>query len=162
MRKAIGFAVILVLAAVPAMAQKVNIDYAHEFDFDAVKTFQYVSTDESNSKNELMARRIEDMIKKELVEGGLAEVQENPDLFVTYHVTTEERTTYSTSSFGYGGTWGGYYGWGGYPGMTSSTTTAHNYTDGTLIIDAYDAQEKKMVWRGAGGGRGPPGCGCRC
>jgi hypothetical protein len=34
--------------------------------------------------------------------------------------------------------------------MSSSTTTAQNYTDGTLIIDAYDKTDKKMVWRGTG------------
>ena len=35
-------------------------------------------------------------------------------------------------------------------GMGSSTTTARNYTEGTLIIDAYDATDKKMIWRATG------------
>ena len=96
----------------------------------------------------MMANRVMSMIKKELREGGLTEVQENPDIFVTYHFTTEERTSYTTTNFGYGGYHGGWYGWGG--GMGSSTTQQHNYTDGTLIIDAYDAGEKKMIWRGTG------------
>jgi hypothetical protein len=34
--------------------------------------------------------------------------------------------------------------------MASATTYASTYTEGTLIIDAYDAKEKKLVWRGAG------------
>jgi hypothetical protein len=29
-------------------------------------------------------------------------------------------------------------------------TQQHNYTDGTLIIDAYDATDKKMIWRATG------------
>ena len=148
MKKTLGLVFALALFAAPAMAQKVTIDYAHDFDFDSVNTFQYVDTKESNAGNELMAGRIEEMIKKELREGGLNEVTENPDIFVTYHVTTKDRTSYTTSNFGYGGYHGGYYGWGG--GMGTSTTTAHNYTDGTLLIDAYDAKDKKMIWRGTG------------
>ena len=34
--------------------------------------------------------------------------------------------------------------------MGTSQTTARNYTVGTLIIDAYDGQEKKMIWRATG------------
>ena len=34
--------------------------------------------------------------------------------------------------------------------MGTSTTTEYSYTEGTLIIDAYDAAEKKMIWRGSG------------
>jgi len=156
MKKVLGLVIVLGLAATPAIAQKVTIDYAHDFDFESAKTFQYVDTVESNAKNQLMADRIEEMIKKEMREGGATEVTENPDIYITYHVTTEENTRYNTTTMGYGG-YGGYYGgWGGYGGMGgmggmgSSTTTASNYTMGTLIIDAYEPTDKKMVWRATG------------
>jgi hypothetical protein len=148
MKKTLGLMIVLGLAATPAFAQKVNIDYAHDYDFDSIETFQYVDTEESNASNPLMHDRVVAMIKKELREGGATEVGENPDIYITYHITSKERTTYSTTNFGYGGYHGGWNGWGG--GMGTSTTTAHNYTEGTLIIDAYDAKEKKMVWRGTG------------
>ena len=160
MKKALGLVFVLALVATPALAQKVTVDYAHDFDFSGVKTFQYVDTQESNSKNELMAGRIVDMIKKELREGGLTEVQDNPDLYVTYHVTTEEMSSFNTTSMGYGGYggygagWGGYggYGYGGYGagGMASSTTYETKYTEGTLVLDGYDPTDKKLVWRGTG------------
>jgi hypothetical protein len=150
MKKALGFIFVVALVATPAMAQKVNIDYAHDFDFGSIKTFQYVNTEDSNVKgNQMMADRVASMIMKELREGGLTEVQENPDIYITYHFTTQDRTSYSTSSFGYGGYGGGWGGWG-HGGMGTSTTTAHNYTDGTLLIDAYDSTDKKMIWRGTG------------
>jgi hypothetical protein len=149
MKKALGFIFVVALVATPAMAQKVTIDYAHDFDFGSIKTFQYVDTEDSNVKgNQMMADRVASMIMKELREGGLTEVQENPDIYVTYHFTTQDRTSYSTTNFGYGGYGGGWYGWGG--GMGTSTTTAQNYTDGTLLIDAYDSTDKKMIWRGTG------------
>jgi len=156
MKNALGLIIVLGLAATPAMAQKVNIDYAHDFDFSGPETFEYVNTEESNAQNPMMADRIESMIKAKLKAGGATEVTENPDLYITYHVTTEQQTSYTTTSFGYGGYgggWGGYgrYGYGGYGGsMGSSTTTARNYTVGTLIIDAYDGTEKKMIWRATG------------
>ena len=34
--------------------------------------------------------------------------------------------------------------------MGTSSTTARNYTVGTLIIDAYESSEKKMIWRATG------------
>jgi len=156
MKKVLGLVIVLGLAATPAIAQKVTIDYAHDFDFKSAKTFQYVDTQDSNAKNQLMADRIEEMIKKEMREGGAVEVTENPDLYITYHVTSEENTRYNTTTMGYGGYGGHYGGWGGYGGMGggmgmgSSTTTASNYTTGTLIIDAYEPTDKKMVWRGTG------------
>lgn len=149
MKKALGALIVLLLAASPAFAQKVTIDYAHDFDFSAVKTFQYVSPKEDASPNPLMAERIETLIKEKLVEGGLAEVADNPDVYITYHVAAQDQTVYNTTTMGYGGRWGGWRGWGA-SGMASSTTTAHTYTEGTLVIDLYDAREKKMIWRGTG------------
>lgn len=153
MKMTLGLIIFIGLAAVPAFAQKVAIDYAHNVDFDAVKTFQYVDTVESNPEDSLMASRVRGMIITELTDGGLQQVDSDPDLFVTYHYTSAENTQYSTTSFGYGGYGPGWYGWGGYGfggGMASSATTATTYTVGTLIIDAYEPDEKKMVWRGTG------------
>lgn len=151
MKKALGLMFVLALVTLPAMAQTVTIDYAHDFDFDQIKTFQYVAPTPASTESQLMAQRIDSYIIMELKQGGLTQVLENPDMYVTYHVTSKENTNYSTSSFGYGGYMGGWGGWGyGGPGMTSSTTSAYTYTKGTLIVDAYESNEKKMIWRGSG------------
>jgi len=151
MKRALGIAMVALALALPAAAQDVNIDYAHDYDFSKVKTFQYVDAESGIAPNELMHTRIVDAIKAKLVAGGLREVSENPDIVVTYHLSSKENTVYNTTSMGYGGYggyWGGWRGYGG--GMASATTTASTYTEGTLIIDAYDALQKKLVWRGAG------------
>ena len=79
----------------------------------------------------------------ELREGGLAQVASDGDIYVTYHVTTQDNQVFNTTSYGYGGWgpgWGGYgrWGYGYYGGMGSvdSTTRSYTYTDGTLIIAA--------------------------
>ena len=152
MKRVLGLVFLLALVAAPAVAQKVSIDYAHDFDFDSLETFQYVNTEDSNAANQLMDSRIKTAIIRELTEGGLKRVETDPDFLITYHVTTAEKTSYQTTSMGYGGYggyWGGWYGWGA-PGMASTTVSEYNYTEGTLIIDAYDPVEKKMIWRGTG------------
>lgn len=152
MRKALGIAAVALLFALPAAAQKVNIDYAHDYDFSTIKTFQYVESDKDIASNPLMDERIVSAIKSRLAAPGkLKEVAENPDLYVTYHLASKENTVYNTTGFGYGGYggyWGGWRGYGG--GMATATTTATTYTEGTLIIDAFDAAQKKLVWRGSG------------
>ena len=155
MKKTLGLLLILAVMAVPSVAQKVTIDYAHDFDFEQVKTFQYVDTPDSNVGNDLADNRLRDAIIRELKDGGLKQVESNPDLYITYHVTTKENTVFNTTNYGYGGWgpgWGGYGTWGyGYGlGITDSTTRAYTYTDGTLIIDAYEPSKKEMIWRGTG------------
>jgi hypothetical protein len=148
----------LAVVATPSIAQKITIDYAHDFDFSGVKTFTYVDTGDTNAQSDLTNDRIKNAIIEQLTtsEDSLKQVESGGDIYVTYHVTTEDNTVFNTSSFGYGGWgpgWGGYGGWGygGYGGMGgSSTTTATTYTDGTLILDAYEPGEKKLVWRGTG------------
>lgn len=46
--------------------------------------------------------------------------------------------------YGYGA---GYYGMGS--GMGTSTSRVVTYDKGTLVIDIWDANEKKLVWRGS-------------
>ena len=153
MNRFFGVLVVLGLAAAPAFGQKVVLDYAHDFDFKSVKTFQYVDTKDTNIQDSLMADRVVSAIKKELSTHGLSEVQDNPDLLVTYHYSSQDNQVFQTTSMGMGGAgWGAGWGRWGAPGMGmgTSTTRATTYTKGTLVIDLYDPAEKKMVWRGSG------------
>lgn len=158
MKRMLLLVVALAVVATPSIAQKITIDYAHDFDFSGVKTFTYVDTGDTNATSDLTNDRIKNAIIEQLTtsEDQLKQVDSGGDLYVTYHVTTKDNTVFNTSSFGYGGYgpgWGGYGGWGygGYGGMGgSSTTTATTYTDGTLILDGYEPGEKKLVWRGTG------------
>ena len=154
MNRTSGLLAVLILLATPCLAQDITIDYAHDFDFSTVKTFTYVETEDSDMSNELMDNRIEQAVIASMAK-GLEQVEQGGDIYVTYHTVTEDNTVFNTSHYGYGGYgpgWGGYggFGYGGGMGMGSSTTTAHTYTEGTLILDAYDATNKEMIWRGTG------------
>jgi hypothetical protein len=91
-------------------------------------------------------------IEYELTAVGLTKVQANPDVFVTYHTSTEQQVRVNSTSFGYG--FGGYggVGWGhygyGYGGPVSTTTSVDTYDEGTLIVDIWAAANKTLIWRG--------------
>ncbi len=162
MKKVTVLLIALAVVAAPSIAQKITIDYAHDFDFEQVKTFTYVDTPDSNTGNDLADNRIKAKTIAALTQGpgGLKQVDSGGDIYVTFHVTTKDNTVFTTDSFGYGGWgpgWGGYgrYGYGGYgyygAGMGGTTTTrATTYTDGTVILDAYEPSDKQLVWRGTG------------
>lgn len=161
-----GFAVLLFIGC---SSIKVTSDFDTTVDFTQFKTFEYYGWAEESNKilNQLEQERIEDAFGKELKKRGLTGVEkgEGGDLIITLYIVTEQKTstTANTTTTGMGG-YGGYgYGYGGYRGygpaygwggMSHSTTTysENDYTVGTLIIDVYDAKEKKLVWESVGKG----------
>lgn len=140
----------------PAMAQTVNIDYDSEYDPSGNKTFSWVESPKTSlvDINPLLHSRILNGIEYYLTLGGLSEVEENPDVYVTYHASTSEQLILDSTNMGYGypGGWGMYGGGyrGGYRGgyVGTTTTTVRSYQTGTLVVDVWDAKSEKLVWRG--------------
>ncbi len=142
---------VLAAGAVPASAQKVYIDYDRSVDFDQYKTFAWARTTETSLEDTspLMHSQVKNSIEALLSQGGLTQVESDPELYVTYHTEERDEMRLDTTNWGYGfgGGWGWdpYWDWG--PGWTSSTTRAYNYTRGTLILDIWDAEKKELIWR---------------
>ncbi|MEN8250684.1 MAG: DUF4136 domain-containing protein [Bacteroidota bacterium] len=140
---------------------KVVSDHDSSVDFTKFQTFEYHGWAEESNKllTEFDQRRVENAFAGEFAKRGLKLVEENGDLIVTLYIVTEEKTktTASTTTMGMGG-YGSYYGYGpryGWgPSMTSSYTTfdEYDYKVGTLVVDVYDANEKKLVWESSGSG----------
>ena len=141
--------VLLALAASPAAAQKVYVDYDSYADFSQYKTFAWVDTNTTSLKMDYP--EVDSMIKNNieyyLVKGGMSEDLENPDVFVTYHGTTSTQTQFMTSTYGYaygaGWTWGGYWG----PRVVSGSMKTE-FRKGTMMIDIWDAKKKEALFRG--------------
>ena len=144
---------LLCLMAGVALA-KDNVDFDKSVDFTSFHTFQFLPNPEGAlaNANELMDRRVQDMIRQHLVDQGLKEVSENPDLVVSYDASTKENQVLNTTGMGpgmmvgMGPRWGRFGGVGMAGGM--ATTTVSTFTEGTLVIDAFTPDPKKMVWRG--------------
>ena len=147
MRSIIGLAALLIAAS--AWAQQTNVDWDKSADFESYNTFVWVSSDEDLSKSDpLWHDRVVNGITERLVAGGMTELPNNetPNVYVTYFASESQKTRIQTSHMGYG--YGGDFYYGGGMSMGSSTSRVITYGQGTLIIDIWDADEKKLVWRG--------------
>ena len=151
----------LALCAGPVFAQKVYIDYDPDYDGSGVKTFAWKPTSETSIRhtNPLLHSRIVNGIEYYLSLGGAREQESDPDIYVTYHTSTQQEISVNTAHWGYGyprsWTYGG-YGRYGYPYGGASTTTVSKYQKGTLVVDAWDAKSNKLHGLNASG-RSPMG-----
>ena len=160
MKYRVFLVLIAVLIAGPAFAQKIYIDYDKEYDGSNTKTFAWSETKETSlaETEPSLHSLIINTIAEHITASGVKQVDNDPDVYVTYHGSTKEELSLDTTHYGYGvgtmsygryGGYGGYYGryyGGGYGG--SSTTTVRSYLIGTLVVDIWDAKTEKLVWRG--------------
>jgi hypothetical protein len=145
------------LIALPAYAAKPQIQWNKAYDFTKVKTFKWQAPASPSlaETNPFMHKFIEDAIEQELTKVGLTETEGTPDVYVTYHGSTEKEVQLHSDSFGYGmggygmGGWG-FYGYG-MAGPVSTTTRVVEYNKGTLVVDIWDPTMKELVWRGTAG-----------
>jgi len=128
---------LLLLAAAIASAQKVTVEFDQNADFSRYKTFA-IRDGQLNSKNpalnsELVQKRIDADIEKDLTARGLILVTGKPDLNVRYRLGSArrvEREAYPA----------GWRGWG-------TRIVKVPYTEGTLVIDLRDSAMRSLVWR---------------
>jgi hypothetical protein len=120
-------------------AQDVKIDYDKAANFAAIKTFSIkLGTSWGNSISE---KRVMDEFTQALTEKGWKLAPEGQaDAEVMVHGASQTKHNLNTYYSGMGG-----YRWGG---MGTATTTAYEYTVGTLLVDIFDAKSKNLMWRG--------------
>jgi len=140
-------ALLWLILGVPCHAQKVRVDFDRDYDFSAVETYGWVDPVE-REEDPLLHQRLVAAVDYHLTMLGARKVERDPDVWVTYHSDSREEVTISTNTFGYG------YGEGWYWADTADTgrslTTEQRYRVGTLIVDVWTAEEKRLVWRGTG------------
>jgi hypothetical protein len=132
---------------------ELNNDYDQQLDFSQFKTFEWVPSKGSGGGSQisgLIEERIKNAVVDQLTKKGMTQATGDPDVYVAYHVGTQDKVDvtdygYSYGGYGrYGGAYGGPYGAGG------GGISTYNYTEGTLIVDIYDASNKQLAWRGSG------------
>jgi hypothetical protein len=124
---------VFVLAAV-ARADRVTSDYDHAVKFSNYKTFMWIQ--EPESKEPFMKERIMASVSAELTARGMRQVNDGADLAVGANTGIEEKHT-----------WEDYYDgtrWGWDPGLVTKVRT---YEVGTLIVDLFDAERRKLIWQ---------------
>ena len=154
---AITFMTMMVLFMLASCSSlKVNSDYDKTADFSQYKTYSYYGWAENSDKilNQFDKERIEKAFGEEFKKRGLKYVESDGDLVVTLFIVTEQKQQTTATTTNMGGGYGGYYGygpgygWGG--GMSTTSYNTYDYVVGTLVIDVYDAKEKKLVFESIG------------
>jgi hypothetical protein len=92
-----------------------------------------------------MVDRIKSAVNAVLASKGWTEVPSGPDAAVVAIETTYNQQTLDTFYDGFGGGWG----WRGFGGFGDATTTSETYKIGSLVVDIFDANNKKLLWRGS-------------
>lgn len=124
----------------------VRTDYDHQANFKMFHTFSVAHVKTDNPLNEA---RVRNEVTKDLSAKGLRMVDSGGDLVITAVGSTKNKQEYTTfyNDPGFGYYYGGFGGLGS-PGY--STTSVQNYKVGTLILDMYNGESKRLVWRSIG------------
>jgi hypothetical protein len=130
--------ILLLLAAVAALGQKITIEFDQSADFASYRTFA-IHDGQLNSRNpalnsELVKKQIETDIIRSLTARGLTLAQERADLNVRYRFGSARKAELESYPAG----------WRGYG--TRIVRVPH--TEGTLVIDLRDPSTRSLVWRG--------------
>lgn len=130
--------VLALLAAVSALGQKVQIESDQAVDFSRFKTFAInsgrLTSANPSLNNDLVKRRIEADIQKDLQAKGLTFVASGPsDLRV--HYTLGASRGVETEAYP-----AGWRGWG-------TRVVRVPYAEGTLVVDLRDTGTRSLVWR---------------
>jgi hypothetical protein len=140
---------LLFFSALPALAQKVYIDYDHATAFSEYKTFQFRETrDDLRDTAPHLHQTVVEQLRGYAKEGGLEEVESNPDVYVAYYTADRGRLRLVLGNLDY--TYGPSFSLGSYweGGVGTRTPDSFTFKEGTLIIDIWEADGKRLVWRG--------------
>jgi hypothetical protein len=135
---------LLITAAITAtcLFAKTMTDYDRKADFGRYHTYSWVSV---NAQEPLWKDRISSAIDSQLVAKGWSKVDSGGDASIVAVGSTHNQQTFNTwYDGGFGGGWFHRGWWGAGPGMTE--TTVENTPIGTLHIDIFDGQSKKVIW----------------
>lgn len=135
----------LVLFASGCAAIHVSTDYNHRTDFARYHTYSWLKV---KAGSQLWADRIQRDVNAELAAKGWREVPSGGQAAVAAFGATRNQKSLQTFYEGFGPGFGGWY-WGGWgPGTGVATTQVVNTPVGSLTVDIFNAQNKRLIWRG--------------
>ncbi len=140
MKRILIAALAAALAGAACSTLQVSTDFDKSVDFTQYKTFSWHDT--GDIKDDILAKRLENVLSDTLAAKGLKKVDSGGDVWLVVHGRLSKQTQINTYNSGWG------YGYGWYGGMGMQTSTVSEIPVGTLIVDLVDGKKKDMVWRG--------------
>ncbi|HYR89915.1 MAG TPA: DUF4136 domain-containing protein [Terriglobia bacterium] len=135
------FLLSFLLATLSVFARDVSSDYDHRVDFSKYRTYTWIHPPMIDDP--LLRQRVEEAIDRELQKKGLRMASDpgKADLGVVVNGATKEKHTLHTFYDGFPGGWA-WTGWG------DAITTIETYEVGTIVVDLFDMDSRRVVWRG--------------
>jgi hypothetical protein len=131
---------ILLTATAIAFAPDVSVDYDHNADFARLHTYSWIGVQAGTS---IWQDRITQAVDAELKAKGWQRVESGADVDVAALGHVSERDTLETFYDGFPG-----WGWRGWAGMGTATTTVVPNRVGNLSVDIFQGGSKQLIWRG--------------
>ena len=132
------------LFAAASFGGQVQTDYDRSTDFSQYKTYSWTKV---QTKDALWVDRIKAAVNSALAAKGWTEVKSGGAVSImAMEMTTDHRTLntyYDNFEGGWGWRWGGGFG----DSFGTATTTEEPYKVGTLVVDLFDTNTKKLIWR---------------
>jgi len=138
---------------------KFTSDYDKQVDFSQYQDFHFLGWAKHSDQilNDLDKKRLEQAFINEFAKRGIKFVDASEaDATVSFFVVIDEQTSTTAYTDYYGGMGYGYgygyprWGWGG--GMATTRYQEHHYLQGTMVVDVFDADSKKLIWQGVASG----------
>jgi hypothetical protein len=129
---------------------RVGSDYDREANFTKYHSFTWLPREDYGARNPLVVERARDAIQANLQQKGYTYTSDPAaaDFAVDFTVNAHQRTDINTYPAPYAGDWHRYGSrWWGYP-YWGTGVDVHQYREGVLAIDAFDAKTHKPVWHG--------------
>jgi hypothetical protein len=130
---------IVLLLATAAIAG-VKTDYDRSANFNSYKTYSW---EKVQTTDPLWVDRIKEAVDSQLAAKGWTRVDSGGQVSIIAIEMTRNQRTLNTFYDGVGRGWR----WGG--GIGNATTTVDTYKVGTLVVDLFDANTQKLIWRGS-------------
>ena len=134
-----GLAIALLFASA-SFAQHVKTDYDRTANFSQYKTYSW---EKIQTQDTLWVGRIKEAVNAALTAKGWTQTESGGDVSIVAMEMTRDHQTVNTYYDGFGGGWR----WGG--GFGDATTSTETYKVGTLVIDLFEANSKKLIFRGS-------------
>jgi hypothetical protein len=132
------------VAAAPALAQTVTVDYDHAVNFLKFKTYTW---EKIHATDPSVEDRINIALKRDMEGRYMTEVASGGDVTITAVEATQDKAEFISFYNSLGG-----FDWqhvSGATGFLDSGTTVQDVPLDTLIIDIYNPKTHELLWRGA-------------
>jgi len=147
-KRRIWFSIAIPILSATASLAEVKTDFDRNADFGRYRTYSWGKV---QAQNPLWVDRIKAAVESALAEKGWTEVESGGDVSIMAMEMNQDHRTLNTYYDNFGGGGWGWRRWGGGfgDGFGTSTTTEETYEVGTLVVDLFDTNTKKLIWRGS-------------